>query len=280
MRSTQSSEIAWFSSAKFSLATEPSGPGVPALRIWPARMFVSRLTSASTHSFISRSRWTGSVRPVRFQTSTATAMAPLPRLARPPPIDTRSFISVVIETRQPSPSPPRRRSSGRRTSLRYTSWNSASPVICRSGRTSTPSACMSQMKYVRPGCFGTSGSVRVTRKPAGDVGQRRPDLLPVDDPLVAVPDGPGGEPGQVGAGTGLGEQLAPDLLPGEQGPEEPGALLGGAVDGDGRGGHAHADDVAGGVGGGSPGLGQGLVDDALQPRGEPEPAGALGEVDP
>ncbi len=60
-----------------------------------------------------------------------------------PPIDTRSFMSVVSETRQPSPGAPRRSLSGMRTSVKYTSLNSASPVIWRSGRTSTPGASMS-----------------------------------------------------------------------------------------------------------------------------------------
>ena len=72
-------------------------------------------------------------------------------LALPPPplaapIVVRSFISVVIETRQPSPMSPMRSASAMRASVRYTSLNSASPVIWRSGRTSTPGACMSTMK--------------------------------------------------------------------------------------------------------------------------------------
>lgn len=71
---------------------------------------------------------------------------PPSRGAAEPPIATRSFISVVVETFQPSPTAPSRCSSGIRTSVRKTSLNSASPVICRSGRTSTPGAVMSQMK--------------------------------------------------------------------------------------------------------------------------------------
>ena len=50
----------------------------------------------------------------------------------------------------------------------------------------------------------------------GEVGQRGPDLLAVDHVLVAVADRPGAEVGEVGAGAGLAEQLAPDLLAGEQ----------------------------------------------------------------
>ena len=53
---------------------------------------------------------------------------------------------AALATRQPSPSSPRRSASGMCTSVRKTSLNSASPVIWRSGRTSTPGAVMSQTK--------------------------------------------------------------------------------------------------------------------------------------
>ena len=71
---------------------------------------------------------------------------PPSRGSRMPPMATRSLLRVVWATRQPSPTSPRRRSSGMRTSVRNTSLNSASPVIWRSGRTSTPGACMSSAK--------------------------------------------------------------------------------------------------------------------------------------
>ena len=73
-------------------------------------------------------------------------MAPELRGATAPPIETRSFISVVSDTRQPSPTSPSRSASGIRTSLKNTSLNSASPVIWRRGLTSTPGACMSTTK--------------------------------------------------------------------------------------------------------------------------------------
>ena len=47
--------------------------------------------------------------------------------------------------------------------------------------------------------------------PVAVVRARRPHLLAVDDPLVAVALGPRAQAGEVGAGAGLGEQLAPDL---------------------------------------------------------------------
>jgi hypothetical protein len=63
------------------------------------------------------------------QAFTASAMNPAPLAGIPPPIATRSFISVVSVARQPSPTSPSRSSSGIRTSVKYTSLNSASPVI-------------------------------------------------------------------------------------------------------------------------------------------------------
>ena len=55
----------------------------------------------------------------------------------------RSCSSVVIATCQPSPTPPRMFSFGTWTSVKKISLNSGWPVICTSGRTSTPGACMS-----------------------------------------------------------------------------------------------------------------------------------------
>ena len=80
-------------------------------------------------------------------------------------METRSFISVVTATRHPSPSFPRRAVSGIRASVKKTSLNSASPVIWKSGRTSTPGAFMSTRNAVIPLCLGTSGFVRATMSP-------------------------------------------------------------------------------------------------------------------
>jgi hypothetical protein len=44
------------------------------------------------------------------------------------------------------------------------------------------------------------------------LGAGRPDLLAVQDPLVTVGHGAGGEPRDVGAGAGFGEELTPHLL--------------------------------------------------------------------
>ncbi len=80
----------------------------------------------------------------------------------------RSFISVVRATVQPPLTSPSRWESGTRTSVKKTSLNEAPPVIWRRGRTSTPGACMSTTKPVRPRCFGRSGSVRQMISPMSE----------------------------------------------------------------------------------------------------------------
>ena len=62
------------------------------------------------------------------------------------PSATRSLFSVAVETAQPWPTSPIRSASPMTTSVRNTSLNSASPVACRSGLTSTPGAFMSTLK--------------------------------------------------------------------------------------------------------------------------------------
>ena len=172
-------------------------------------------------------------------------MGPEPRGAASPPIETRSFISVALATDQPSPISPTRQSSGSRASVKNTSLKPDAPAMLRMGRTSTPGWCMSTMNIVRPLCFGASGSVRASSSPKrGQVRRRRPDLLAVHDPLVAVALGAGGEPGDVGAGARLAEQLAPDLLGREDRPEEAVALLLGAAHDDRGPAHADAHGVA------------------------------------
>ena len=156
------------SSAIAALPIEPSGPGSPLRRFWLARMLVRRSSSARIHSFITVSRTAAFLRSssgIEFHTLTRSAIAPVPFAGMAPPIETRSFINVVSDTRQPSPGLPRRSSSGMRTSVKNTSLNSASPVIWYSGRTSTPGACMSTTNAVRPACFTASGSVRTTSRP-------------------------------------------------------------------------------------------------------------------
>ncbi len=81
-----------------------------------------------------------------MRTASAMDPEPAPGAEELPPMVVRSLDRVVMATRHPSPTSPTRSASGTRTSVRYTSLNSASPVIWRSGRTSTPGACMSRAK--------------------------------------------------------------------------------------------------------------------------------------
>ncbi len=110
------------SSALISFPTEPSGPGWPFLAFWAARMLVSRSTSALIHSFMTSSRRAGdrSHSGSFFQPATTAPMGPLPRFGPPPPpppMAVRSFISVVSDTRHPSPRSPMRLASGTRVSV-------------------------------------------------------------------------------------------------------------------------------------------------------------------
>ena len=80
-------------------------------------------------------------------------------------METLSLPSVARATVQPPLTGPTTSSSGTKTSLKKTSLNSDWPVTIRSGRTSTPSACMSMTMVVIPSCLGTSGSVRMVASP-------------------------------------------------------------------------------------------------------------------
>ena len=81
-----------------------------------------------------------------------------------------------------------------------------------------------------PACWGASGSVRHHQEDVvGVLGLGRPDLLAVDDPLVAVEHraSSSGSPGPT-AGVGLGEALAPGDLALEDARDELPLLLLGA----------------------------------------------------
>ena len=155
-------------SADISFVIEPSGPtSPPVLRFAAARSLLMRISRLSMYACARRCRVSGSATPLwrsrRREIGLPPTVSPLTEPA--PDSDTRSFMSVVIATRQPSPSGPMRIESGTRTLSKNTSLNSASPVIWTSGRTVTPGDCMSTMKYVRPLCFGTEGSVRARSIP-------------------------------------------------------------------------------------------------------------------
>ena len=81
--------------------------------------------------------------------------------------------------------------------------------------------------------------------PLGVVGQRRPHLLPGDEPVVAVAHRARLDRGEVRARAGLGEALAPDLLGREDRLQVAALLLVAAVGDDRRAAHGQAQDVGG-----------------------------------
>ena len=98
-----------------------------------------------------------------------------------------------------------------------TSLNVWVPVMSTSGRTVTPGASIGQMKYEIPSCLEASGSVRASRMPKRAVwAYEVHTFCPWTTHWSPSELGPGGQRGQVRAGSGLAEQLAPDLLPGQQ----------------------------------------------------------------
>src|SRR5881227_3652797 len=102
------------------------------------------------------------------------------------------------------PRSPTRWSRGTRTSSKKTALVRM-PDQVQSGCTVMPGRSMGTIIIEMPLCLGASGSVRTGV----------PDLLPVDDPLVAVEDGAGLETRQVRPrvrlGVGDGEvDLAPE----------------------------------------------------------------------
>ncbi len=89
------------------------------------------------------------------------------------------------------------------------------------------------------------GGVRIgprQQQPELGIGRvRRPDLLTVDDPLVAVADGTGAQRHEVGTGVGFGEQLAPPFVAGDERWQVPALLVLGAGGEQRRRGKVHAD---------------------------------------
>ena len=97
---------------------------------------------------------------------------------------------------------------------------------------------------------------------------RGPHLLAGDHEVVPVEDGARGQIGEIAAGIGLGEALAPDLVGVEDGLEPALLLRGGAVHHEGRRHHAEADGVHAGRG---PGRDQLLGEDELLDEGDAAP---------
>ena len=135
-------------------------------------------------------------------------------------------------------------SSATRASVRNTSLNSARPVISRSGRMSMPGWYHGAGEVGDALVLGHLGiGAGQQHAQVGLLAVGGPDLLAVDDPLVAVAHRPGLEPGQVRSGRRFREQLAPRLPSGDDGPDVAVDLLLGPVGGDGRGRQQQAETV-------------------------------------
>ena len=97
-----------------------------------------------------------------------------------------------MATAQPLLTSPTTFSFGQRASVKNTSLNSESPVIILIGRTSTPGWSIGHEQERDALVLGRVGvGAGQHEDPVGEVAGRRPDLLAVDDPLVAVEHRPG-----------------------------------------------------------------------------------------
>jgi hypothetical protein len=111
------------------------------------------------------------------------------------------------------------------------------------------------------------------------MGERVPDLLAGDDPLVAIADGLAGESGEIRAGAGFAEELTPVILAREDATESLAFRVFITMGDDGGSSHREAEEV-GGVDGRSTGGLQASVNLLLMVRGEIQTTEALGEVHP
>ena len=146
----------------------------------------------------------------------------------------RSKESSSIAVCQPLPMPPRFDSTGTRASVKKTSPNSWSPDSVVMGRASTPGLVhvdQHQRQTLVPLRAGLGADQREQLVAVDRL--RGPDLLAVDDVLVAVEDPGRADAGEVGAGAGLGEALAPDLLVAQDRADDVALLLLAAEHGDG-----------------------------------------------
>ena len=146
---------------------------------------------------------------------------------------TRSRPSVPIATCQPAPSSPSRQSAGMRTSVNHTSLNISSPTMSRIGRHSMPGVLhvddeRGDALVLRAPLDRRGIGAEEEQPPLREVRGGDPDLLAVDDVLVAVADRGGAKVGEVGTGLRLAEALAPVLVGREDAGQPPLLLLLGA----------------------------------------------------
>ena len=224
--------MCWPWASAMALRTEASAPGArPARTAETIRRRSTRRIWASIQTSTRRSRVDGSGAPPapRIRSTRSSAVGPIPHSAPSPDSDTRSLPSVTLASSHPPCSGPTRWSAGMRTSRQE---HLVEGVLARhvdERPDLDPGRIHGADEVADPHVLGGRRiGAGQQDPPLGDVRVARPHLLPVDDPVVAVTLGPGGERGQVRAGAGLGEQLAPEVLPAEQRPEPAVLLLLGA----------------------------------------------------
>src|SRR6058998_2863948 len=259
---------------------DASGPGISPLR----SLVIARAPRYLRHSVSIQSwaifcRITGSLVRTRpsFSMRRASSMRPSSamrsRTWSPNPSARRSYISVVSPTCQPLLRPPRISDSWTRTLSKKTSeLGIARDLLERLHRHAGQAHVEQEVRdALVPRRVGIGP--RQQHHAIGDVGQRRPHLLPVDHPVLAVFHGTSLERREIGPGVRLRIPLAPDLFAGEDLGRIPLLLLLGPVGDDRRPGHADAEDVQD-----LRRLGQRhlLVEDQLLHEGEATPAVLLG----
>ena len=210
------------------------------------RWLVHARMRSSLYTAISAWRTRGSshrpARGLRGRTSRSVPDPPMRSTPPDPAPDTiwRSPDSVALATRHPSPISPTRWRVGHAGGVEVdlVEVDLAGDV---GQRTDLDPGLVQVDEEVgdAPALGHTGVGARQQHPEVGQVGPGGPHLLTGHHPLVPTvgddPLGPGGQRGQVAAGTGLAEQLAPHLLVAHDGREEAQALLLGPVGEQGRG---------------------------------------------
>ena len=210
---------------------------------------------------------------------------PPSRGTAPPPIDTRSFISVAVATFQPSPTAPIRSASGIAhvgqedlVELGLAGDLAQRPDLhARGGHVAGEVGQALVLGHVRVGAGDQ-------QRPPGQVRRGGPDLLPGHHPAARIPartpTARVARPARSEPGARLAEQLAPDLLAGPQRAQPALLLLRRAEGQDRRRGHAQPDAVAFGPVVGRARRSELGVDGRLQVPGQSLPAEAGRVVHP
>src|SRR5438093_6161421 len=205
------------SSEPLSFRTDPSGPG-GSPRSWRVRLLSRVYLSASESmaSWASRCWIPGFSHAGRPSIATCRASAISRAICAVwlrPPAEWRSYMSVVVETFQPLVDRPEQ------VRLRHGHVGEEDLVeVMVAGHQDERPHGDSRRRHRDEEAADPLVLRRIRARadqqddPVREVRARRPHLLAVDDEVVALIDGARTEARQIGAGAGLGEALAPDLV--------------------------------------------------------------------